>query len=80
MKIRASKYNEVSLKEVAKYIHVPAQVIIPAIQNGVLLGEVKFDDGNTLRVYSDYEVRINNVQLSLANADDSYFDSTIEIN
>lgn len=80
MKIKTSKFNEVSLKEVAKYIHTPAQVIIPAIQNGVLLGEVKFDDGQTLRVYSDYEVRINNVRLPLAYASDDYFNSIIEIN
>lgn len=80
MKIKTSKYNEVALKEVAKYIHVPAQIIKSKYNVGVLIGEVKFDNGQTQRVYTDDEVRINNVQLTLANADDSYFDSTIEIN
>lgn len=80
MKIKTSKYNEVSLKEVAKYIHIPTQIVKSKYNNGVLLGEVKFDNGQTQRVYSDEEVRINNVQLPVSGGDESYFDSVIEIN
>lgn len=80
MKIKTSKYNEVRLSDVIQYIKVPAQIVKPSTQNGVLVGEVHYEDGKTERVYSDYEVRINNVQLPFAAGEDSYFNSEIEIN
>lgn len=80
MKIKTSKYNEVRLSDVAQYIKVPAQIIKPSMSNGVLIGEVQYEDGKKERVYSDYEVRINNIQLPFAAGEKSYFDSEIEIN
>lgn len=80
MKIKTSKYNEVRVRDVAQYIKVPAQIIKPSTPNGVLVGEVRYEDGKTERVYSDYEVRINNVQLPFAAGEESYFNSEIEIN
>ena len=80
MKIKTSKYNEVRLSDVAQYIKVPAQIVRPSTPNGILIGDVKYEDGKKERVYSDYEVRINNVQLSFSVGEDSYFNSEIEIN
>lgn len=80
MKIKTSKYNEVRLSDVAQYIKVSAQIIKPSTPNGVLIGEVRYEDGKSERVYSDYEVRINNVQLPFAAGEGSYFNSEIEIN
>lgn len=80
MKIKTSKYNEVRLSDVAQYIKVPAQIVKPSTPNGVLVGEVRYEDGKSERVYSDYEVRINNIQLPFAAGKESYFDSEIEIN
>lgn len=80
MKIKTSKYNEVRLSDVAQYIKVPAQIVKPSTPNGVLIGDVLYEDGKKERVYSDYEVRINNVQLPFAVGEDSYFNSEIEIN
>lgn len=48
--------------------------------NGVLIGEVQYEDGKKERVYSDCYVRINNIQLPFAAGEASYFDSEIEIN
>lgn len=81
MKIKTSKYNEVRLSDVAQYIKVPAQIVKPSTPtNGVLIGEVQYKDGKKERVYSDYDVRINNIQLPFAAGKESYFDSEIEIN
>lgn len=80
MKIKASKFNEVRLSDVIQYIKVPAQIVKPSTQNGVLVGEVRYEDGKTERIYSDYEVRINNVQLPLAAGEGDYFNCEIEIN
>lgn len=80
MKIRTSKNNEVRLSDVSDYIKVPAQIIRPVVTNGVPVGEIRYEDGQTERIYSDYEVRINNVQLSFASGDDDYFNCEIEIN
>ena len=80
MKIKTSKYNEVRLSDVTQYIKVPAQIVKPSTPNGVLIGDVHYEDGKMERVYSDYEVRINNVQLPFAAGEDSYFSSEIEIN
>ena len=80
MKINTSKYNEVRLSDVAQYIKVPAQIIKPRFTNGVEVGEVRYEDGKKERIYSDYEVRINNVQLPFAVDKKSYFDCEIEIN
>ena len=80
MKIKTSKYNEVRSSDVAQYIKVPAQIVKPSTPNGVLIGDVLYEDGKKERVYSDYEVRINNVQLPFAVGEDSYFNSEIEIN
>lgn len=80
MKIRTSQYNEVKLSDVAQYIKVPAQIVKPISPNGVFIGFVCYEDGRTERVCSDYEVRINNVQLPFAAGEDSYFDRSIEIN
>lgn len=80
MKIKTSKYNEVRLSDVAQYIKVPAQIIKSSSPNGVLIGEVQYEDGKKERVYSDYDVRINNIQLPFAAGEESYFDSEIEIN
>lgn len=80
MKIKTSKYNEVRLSDVAQYIKIPAQIVKPATPNGVLICEVHYEDGKNERVYSDYEVRINNVQLPFAAGEDSYFNREIEIN
>ena len=80
MKIKASKYNEVRLSDVAQYIKVPAQIVKPSTPNGVLIGDVQYEDGKKERVYSDYEVRINNVQLPFAVGADRYFNSETEIN
>lgn len=81
MKIKTSKYNEVRLSDVAKYIEVPSQIVKPSTPtNGVLIGNVQYKDGKRERIYSDYEVRINNVQLPFAAGEDSYFNSEIEIN
>lgn len=80
MKIKTSKYNEVRLSDVAQYIKVPAQIVKPSFPNGVFIGEVSYENGKKERIYSDYEVCINNVQLPFAAGEDSYFDSEIEIN
>ena len=80
MKIRTSKYNEVRLADVIQHIKVPAQIIRPSSPNGVLVGEVRYEDGKTERIYSDYEVRINNVQLPFASGEESYFCEEININ
>jgi len=90
MKIKTSKYNEISFREAVKYITVPAQVIKPTAiingaicevpTNGVFLGIVKYADGKEESIYSDYEVRIRNVQFSVAAGDDDYFNNVIEIN
>lgn len=80
MKIKTSKYNEVRLCDVAQYIKVPSQIVKPSTPNGVLIGEIHYEDGKTERVFSDYEVRINNIQLPLAEGKESYFDCEIEIN
>lgn len=80
MKIKTSKYNEVRLSDVAQYIKVPAQIVKPSFPNGVLIGDVHYEDGKKERVYSDYEVRINNVQFPFAAGEDDYFNSEIEIN
>lgn len=80
MKIRTSKYNEVRLSDVIQHIKVPAQIIRPSSPNGVLVGEVRYEDGKTERIYSDYEVRINNVQLPFASGEESYFCKEININ
>ena len=80
MKIKTSKNNEVRLSDVAQYIKVPAQIIKPSKPNGVLIGEIQYEDGKKEQVYSDYNVRINNVQLSFAAGEESYFDCEIEIN
>ena len=81
MKINTSKYNEVRLSDVAQYIKVPAQIVKPSTPtNGVLIGEVQYEDGKKERVYSDYEVRINNVQLPFAAGEESYFCCEIELN
>ena len=45
MKIKTSKYNEVRLSDVAQYIKVPAQIVKPSTQNGVLIGDVQYEDG-----------------------------------
>ncbi len=80
MKIKTSKYNEVRLSDVAQYIKYPAQIVKPSALNGVFIGEVRYDNGKKERVYSDYEVRIKNVQLPFAAGEDSYFNCEIEIN
>lgn len=80
MKIKTSKYNEVRLSDVAQHIKVPAQIIKPSMPNGVLIGEVQYEDGKKERVYSDCYVRINNIQLPFAAGEASYFNSEIEIN
>lgn len=90
MKIKTSKYNEISFAEAVKYIENPAQVIKPTTiingvrceipSNGVYLGVVKYKSGKEERIYSDYEVRIHNVQLSVVAGEDEYFDHEIEIN
>ena len=80
MKIKTSKYNEVRLSDVAQHIKFPAQIIKPSMPNGVLIGEVQYEDGKKERVYSDCYVRINNIQLPFAAGEDSYFNSEIEIN
>ena len=78
MKIRTSQYNEVKLFDVAQYIKVPAQIVKPISPNGVFIGFVYYEDGRTERVCSDYEVRINNVQLPFAAEEDSYFDRSLK--
>lgn len=80
MRIKTSKYNEVRLTDVAEYIKVPAQIVKPSTPNGVLIGEVIYEDGKKEQVYSDFEVRINNVQLPFAVGEDGYFNFEIEIN
>ena len=45
MKIKTSKYNEVRLSDVAQYIKVPAHIVKPSTQNGVLIGDVQYEDG-----------------------------------
>lgn len=90
MKIKTSKYNEISFKEAVKYIENPAQVKKPTAiingaicevpTNGVFLGVVKYKSGKEESIYSNYEVRINNVQLSVVAGREEYFDCEIEIN
>lgn len=90
MKIKTSKYNEISFKEAVKFIKNPSQVIKPTAivngvkcevpTNGVILGIVKYANGKEDSIYSDYEVRINNVQLSVVAGDDEYFSCEIELN
>ncbi len=98
MKIKASKYNEVRLEDVAEYIKAEWQIIKPTADingvrcevptNGIILGHVYLADGSRVRMFSDYEVKIFNVQLPLAAGnnppfapgDDDYFDHEIEIN
>lgn len=80
IKIKTSKYNEVRLSDVQKYIKVPAQIIKPSCTNGVYIGTITYDNGQTERIFSDYAVRINNVHLPFAAGESAYFDSEIEIN
>lgn len=80
MKIKTSKYNEVRLSDVAQYIKVPAQIVKSPWLNGVFIGTVQYENGQIERIYSDDEVRINNVQLPFAAGEDSYFNCEIEIN
>lgn len=80
MIINVSKYNEVSFNEVKNLLKAPAQIIKSPYQNGVYLGSLTFENSVSVKIYSDDEVRINNVTLPLAKAEESYFDHTIEIN
>ena len=66
MKIKANKFNEVRISDVAKYIELPSQIIRSECSNGVPLGYISLKDGSVMRLYSGDEVRINNVQLPLA--------------
>lgn len=87
MKIKASKFNEVRLSDVAQFIKSPSQIIRPECSNGVLLGQISLKDGSVMRLYAGDEIRINNVQFPLAapssfpfSENEDYFNSEIEIN
>ena len=87
MKIKASKFNEVRLSDVAQFIKSPSQIIRSECSNGVLLGQISLKDGSVMRLYAGDEIRINNVQLPLAAPssfpfpeNEEYFNSEIEIN
>lgn len=79
MKLHASKYNELNINEVAKYIKSEKQIIRPQIRNGVLIAHINCEDAKNVYVYSDDEVVINNVRFPLAAAKDKYFSHEISI-
>ena len=59
MKIKTSKYNEVRLSDVAQYIKVPAQIVKPSTPtNGVLIGEVQYEDGKNEYIQTTTSVSI----------------------
>lgn len=90
MKIKTSKYNEISFEEAKKHVKCIGQIVKPtAVINGVrreiypqgvYLGTMKFGNGKKIEIFSDYEVSIANVKLPFAAGEDAYFDSEIEIN
>ena len=79
MKIKCSKYNEVCLKDVKDFISKPCQIRKSYYNNGVFLGSVIID-GVSYLLHAGDDVCINNVWLSLAYGDFSYFDCVLDIN
>ena len=79
MKINCSKYNEVRLQEISDKIQPQTGIRRNHFCMGRYLGSVDID-GVSYPFFSGDEVCINNVWLSLAYADDSYFDHELYIN
>ena len=76
MRITTSRYNEVSPKEIKRLVDAGAK-IIKDYENesvGVFITLI-----NDVKVYSTDNIKINNVTLPLAKADDDYFNSFVEI-
>ena len=80
IRIKASKYNEVSYDDIAEYITKPSQIIRSRFGNGVPIRFKKFESGSIYRIYSDDSFKIFNVILRISRKEDDYFDSYIEIN
>ena len=77
MTIKTSRYNEVSPKEIKRLVDAGAE-IIKDYENasvGVLITQIK-----DTKVLTTDSIKINNVTLPLAKADDDYFNSFVEIN
>ena len=80
--ISASKYNEVSPKEIEVLVkNYGAKIIKSELKNGVVICAFSMGagKGNTV-VYSDDMLEINNIRLPLASDSESYFDTKIKIN
>ena len=77
MTIKTSRYNEVSPKEIKRLVEAGAK-IIKDYENesvGVLITLI-----DNTKVLSTDSIKIKNVILPLAKAEDDYFDSFVEIN
>lgn len=79
MIIICSKYNEVRLQDIKDLIKPQSGIRRNHYCMGCYLGSVDLD-GVSYPFFSGDEVCINNVWLSLVDADDSYFDHELIIN
>lgn len=79
LRIRCSKYNEVSLKDIEPYIVRANQIHRSRQRNGIPIGLVDVAEG-WIKIYSDDEVDVFNVRFCLAAAPTEYFDEEIIIN
>lgn len=77
MKIKVSKYNEVGKAEVERLAKMGARIIKAPVRFGFKGVYVTSVDGEVVRAGDD--IIINNVILTVAHAEDDYFDREIEI-
>lgn len=79
MIIACSKYNEVRFQDVREFLKDQNQFVRNRFRVGRYLGSVDVHHVS-FPLFAGDEVVINNVSLSLAYGDDSYFDCELVIN
>ena len=80
LKIKTSKYNEVSPKEIGKLLEHGAEIKKSQYFIGVFIGKFTDKKGNEIKVYSDDDIEINNIVLPLSKGCEEYYNCEIEIN
>lgn len=78
MKISVSRYNEVNPIELRKLFKLGARLVKSEYPIGVFIGKFTDVKGNELKVYSNDDIKINNVLLPLSIG--SIYDCEVEIN
>lgn len=67
IRISTTKYNEVNPREIENLIHLGAEIIKSEHGNGVFIGKYVLGNGyDVVKVYSDDDIKINNVILPLS--------------